>query len=168
MVQWLARRAFLCAILCGSLYLAAGEAALAQVTGADPAPAAESADASGATPVNPAEGEANAAIAQRLLTAGRPVRCGVPGRDGTIVVCGGRAASDKERLPLRDELESARSTNDGLPRAPNVSSLPDCSKGCLGFGSVPPPMYYFDITKLPEAPPDSDADKIARGEIRAP
>jgi hypothetical protein len=29
-------------------------------------------------------------------------------------------------------------------------------------------MYYFDLKALPEAPPDSDADKIARGEIRAP
>jgi len=46
--------------------------------------------------------------------------------------------------------------------------MPDCSRGCLGFGSVPPPMYYFDITALPDPPPDSDADKIARGEIRAP
>jgi hypothetical protein len=112
--------------------------------------------------------EVNAAIAQRLLQVSKPVRCGIPAADGSIVVCGGREASDKERLPLRGELDSARSTNDGLPRAPNVSSLPDCSRGCIGLGSVPPPMYYFDITKLPEAPPDSDADKIARGEIRAP
>jgi hypothetical protein len=29
-------------------------------------------------------------------------------------------------------------------------------------------MYYFDIAALPQAPPDSDADKIAKGEIRAP
>ena len=114
------------------------------------------------------EAEANAAIAQRLLHGAQKPRCGVPGPDGSIVVCGGREANDKERLPLRDDLESAHSTKDGLPRAPNISGLPDCSRGCIGFGGVPPPMYYFDIRALPEAPPDSDADKIARGEIRAP
>lgn len=123
-----------------------------------------------AAPTQPTESPADtdAAIAQRLLQVSKPTRCGVPAADGSIVVCGGREASEKERLPLRDDLNSARSTKDGLPRAPNVSGLPDCSRGCIGFGSVPPPMYYFDITKLPEAPPDSDADKIARGEIRAP
>ena len=84
------------------------------------------------------------------------------------MVCGGREASEKERLPLRGELDSARSARDGMVRAPNVSGLPDCSRGCIGLGGVPPPMYYFDITALPEAPPDSDADRIARGEIRAP
>jgi hypothetical protein len=76
----------------------------------------------------------------------------------------------KERLPLRDQTDTAQSTNDGLPRAPNVSGLPECSgkHTCLGFGSVPPPMYYFDITALPPPPPGSDADRIAKGEIRAP
>ncbi|MEI6640568.1 MAG: hypothetical protein WCL10_00935 [Novosphingobium sp.] len=130
---------------------------------ASPAPA----NPDTATP-DPALAEANAAIAQRLLQAGQRTRCGGAGADGGIVVCGGREANEKERLPLRDELESARATRDGLARAPNVSGLPDCSRGCIGFGSAPAPMYFFDITKLPEAPPDSDADRIARGEIRAP
>jgi hypothetical protein len=117
----------------------------------------------------PLSAEASAAIAQRLMQGPpQPQRCGVPASDGTIVVCGGKAASDKERLPLRDELESARSTKDGLPRAPNVSGMRDCSRGCIGLGSAPVPMYYFDLKALPEAPPGSDADRIASGEIRAP
>lgn len=124
--------------------------------------------ASAAVPADSAGVDTNAEIAQRLLTAGQPKKCEKAGPDGAIVVCGGREANEKERLPLRDQLESAKSTRDGLPRAPNVSGLPDCSRGCIGFGSAPTPMYFFDITKLPEAPPDSDADKIARGEIRAP
>ncbi len=125
---------------------------------------AEAADAAA-----PLSAEASAAIAQRLMQGPpQPQRCGIPAADGTIIVCGGKAASDKERLPLRDELESARSTKDGMPRAPNVSGLRDCSRGCIGLGSAPVPMYYFDLKALPEAPPDSDADKIARGEIRAP
>lgn len=124
--------------------------------------------ATGAGSAESDEAAANAAIAQRLLTAGQPKRCETAGPDGGIVVCGGRAASEQERLPLRGELDSARSTKDGLVRAPNVSGLRDCSRGCIGIGGVPPPMYFFDITKLPEAPADSDADKIAHGEIRAP
>lgn len=138
---------------------------------AQPTPAADAAQApaaGAAVPADSGDPDTNAQIAQRLLTAGQPKKCEKAGPDGAIVVCGGREASEKERLPLRDQLESARSTNDGLPRAPNVSGLRDCSKGCIGFGSAPVPMYFFDITKLPEAPPDSDADRIARGEIRAP
>ena len=135
------------------------------------APTAETAQ----TPANEAvaapdtpQAQANALIAQRLLQAGQPKRCTTSSPDGGIVVCGGREANEKERLPLRDELDSAHSTRDGLVRAPNVSGLPDCSRGCIGMGWAPPPMYFFDITKLPEAPEDSDAAKIARGEIRAP
>jgi hypothetical protein len=131
-------------------------------------PAALHAQDAGAAPAEDALAVANAEIAQRLLRAAQKPRCGVPAADGSIVVCGGREASDRERLPLREELDSARSTRDGLPRAPNVSGMRDCSRGCIGIGGVPAPMYYFDITALPEAPPDSDADRIARGEIRAP
>lgn len=140
----------------------------AQAQSAPAAEAAQAPAADAAAPSASSEADTNAQIAQRLLTAGQPKKCEKAGPDGAIVVCGGREASEKERLPMRDQLESARSTNDGLPRAPNVSGLADCSKGCIGFGSAPAPMYFFDITKLPEAPPDSDAARIARGEIRAP
>ncbi len=153
-------------LMCVNFSIMAMQTAAAQpVSAVDGAqPAAESA----AAPADSDQGTVNAEIAQRLMTAGQPKKCEKSGPDGTIVVCGGREANEKERLPLRDQLESAKSTRDGLPRAPNVSGLADCSKGCIGFGSAPTPMYFFDITKLPEAPPDSDADRIARGEIRAP
>lgn len=141
---------------------------MARAQTAPTADAAQAPAASAAASADSADADSNAQIAQRLLTAGQPKKCEKAGPDGAIVVCGGREANEKERLPLRDQLDSAKSTNDGLPRAPNVSGLRDCSRGCIGFGSAPTPMYFFDITKLPEAPPDSDADKIARGEIRAP
>jgi len=164
----LSRHGFLLLVAIGAFLcadLGAGAARAQETPGTtDPGQAGESVG----TASSEAQGDANAAIAQRLLRGAQKPRCGVPGPDGSIVVCGGREANDKERLPLRDDLESAHSTKDGLPRAPNISGLPDCSRGCIGFGGVPAPMYYFDITKLPEAPPDSDADKIARGEIRAP
>lgn len=153
------------AFLCVNLVFLMADAARAQSAAEPPAPAA---GASAAVSTESDVAAVNAAIAQRLLTAGQPKRCETAGPDGGIVVCGGRGASEKERLPLRDQLDSARSTKDGMVRAPNVSGLRDCSRGCIGIGGVPPPMYYFDITKLPEAPADSDADKIARGEIRAP
>lgn len=143
------------AFLCADLYMGLSSAAL-------------NAQDSGATAPDDAQVQANAEIAQRLLHSAEKPRCGVPAADGSIVVCGGREASEQERLPLRGELESARSTRDGLPRAPNVSGMRDCSRGCIGIGGVAAPMYYFDIRALPEAPPDSDADRIARGEIRAP
>lgn len=154
--------AFLCVNL-AFLTIGAARAQSASAVDAAQLPVEDAADAASAAPA-----DTQAQIAQRLLMAGQPKRCDKGGPDGAIVVCGGREASEKERLPLRGELDSAHSTRDGLIRAPNVSGLPDCSKGCIGFGSAPTPMYFFDITKLPEAPPDSDADKIARGEIRAP
>ncbi|CAH0495066.1 hypothetical protein NVSP9465_00070 [Novosphingobium sp. CECT 9465] len=111
----------------------------------------------------------DATMSQRLLTGAQAERCRPMQRsDGTIVVCGGKEASDKERIPLRDETDGAKSTDDGLPRAPNVSGLRDCSRGCIGLGGVPAPIYYFDIKALPAPPPGSDADRIAKGEIPAP
>lgn len=124
-----------------------------------------------AGPGLPTLGDGDGNLAQRIITGSQATRCR-PGRaaDGSIVVCRDAQSREKERLPLRDQTDTAQSTNDGLPRAPNVSGLPECSgkHTCLGFGSVPPPMYYFDITALPPPPPGSDADRIAKGEIRAP
>jgi hypothetical protein len=113
--------------------------------------------------------QSDSAMSQRLLTGAQAERCRPMQRsDGTIVVCGGKDASDKERLPLRGETDGAKSTDDGRPRAPNVSGLRDCSRGCIGMGSAPAPVYYFDIKALPAPPPGSDADLIAKGEIPAP
>jgi hypothetical protein len=107
-------------------------------------------------------------LAQRLLTPLKRERC-IPSSDGeTIVVCGNNEENARQKLSENHEPDTSRQSGDGTPRAPNVTGLRDCSRGCLGFGSVPPPMYYFDITKLPEPPAGSDADRIARGEIRAP
>ncbi|WP_049759264.1 hypothetical protein [Novosphingobium aromaticivorans] len=146
---------------------------MALLFGAIPAAARQQAASGGAVqgPVVPgaAMQEADATTSQRLLAGTQAERCRPMQRsDGTIVVCGGKEASERERIPLRDETDSAKSTNDGLPRAPNVSGLRDCSRGCLGIGGVPPPMYYFDIKALPPPPPGSDADRIAKGEIPAP
>ena len=46
-------------------------------------------------------------------------------------------------------------TADGVPRAPDVSTIPPCVPGGLsmcigGLGWVPPPAYIVDVTAFPE------------------
>jgi hypothetical protein len=62
--------------------------------------------------------------------------------------------------------EARRALDGGVPRAPQLDHG-YCAE-CPHFGSVPPPPYYIDLKAIPEAPPGSDADKIARGEVPAP
>lgn len=90
-----------------------------------------------------------------------------------IVVCADPDKNNRDRLPLRNETDTARATDNGIPRAPDVFGIKDLGgvtiKGCLSLvQKCPPPIYYIDLSKIPEAPPGSDADKIARGEIPAP
>ena len=156
----------------GFRYLAVVSAFLCISLPADAVHAQESAANSASEEPAPAQAEGNAAIAQRLLQIGKPERCDAPAADGAIVVCSRRGANEKERLPLRGELDSARSTKDGLARAPDVFGIHHAgvtaATGCFLPPCPPPVMPDIDFTALPEAPPDSDADKIARGEIRAP
>ena len=99
----------------------------------------------------------------------RDKRCYLPAKPGDDIVVCGEVDPDKDRLPGREDLESVRSTNDGLPRAPRFDRG-SCKgqPGCVGFGSVPDPVYYVDVKDLPEAPAGSDADLIATGEKAEP
>ena len=89
-----------------------------------------------------------------------------------IVVCADPDKNNRDRLPLRNETDTARSTRTGVPRAPDLDGIkcrPGADGVCRGnIGRAPPPIYYIDLSKIPEAPPGSDADKIAKGEIPAP
>lgn len=92
---------------------------------------------------------------------------------GEIVVCRRRAATaefgyDSERASER----YARETMDaGDLRPPNVEGPgifqgPATVGGLCGIGfnpCPPPPAYFIDFNTLPDAPPGSDADRIARG-----
>ena len=87
-----------------------------------------------------------------------------------IVVCARRPVDNsKYRVQSTAQLDSRSRQNlyDGLPRGPDVSGLPDCSSGCIRVGKTPPPIHLIDLSKIPEAPPGSDADKIAKGEKAA-
>ncbi|MEM6476026.1 MAG: hypothetical protein AAF687_07665 [Pseudomonadota bacterium] len=48
------------------------------------------------------------------------------------------------------------------PSTPDTFGIPNHGNP-IGFGSVPPPALIIDVGALPEAPPGSDADRIARG-----
>ena len=107
--------------------------------------------------------------AQKATTDLRDKRCVLGNPDASeIVVCAPRDR-EKDRYPGREQLESVQSTRDGIPRAPNFAK-PSCKgqPGCFSFGKVPPPMIFIDVKALPQAPPGSDADLIAKGEMKQP
>jgi hypothetical protein len=87
-------------------------------------------------------------------------------REGEIVVC--RAISDPDQYRVPSPTEEGR-TDNGIPRAPNVSGLPDCSQAtCIRMGKQPRQVNLIDLDAIPEAPEGSDADRIAKGEMAAP
>ncbi len=83
-----------------------------------------------------------------------------------IVVCAPDRGEDQRVPSSADSDPRSRSAlRTGMPSAPNVSGLPDCSSGCIGMGWAPPPVYYIDVKALPQAPEGSDAEKVAKGEM---
>jgi len=99
----------------------------------------------------------------------RPKKRCQPSEAGEIVVCGDnggdqRVAPTSETDPA--SLEARRALNNGVPRAPQFDR--GYCPSCKHFGRVPPPVYYVDVSALPQAPEGSDADKIAKGEAPAP
>ena len=92
-----------------------------------------------------------------------------PSAGEEIVVC----ADHGEDLHVPSTAESdpnsraaRRALDGGIPRAPQFDRG-YCAE-CAHFGSVPPPVYYVDVTKLPAPPAGSDAERIANGEAPAP
>lgn len=101
-------------------------------------------------------------------------------RDGAtisreIVVCreiaqdGSNRYSDDRDAAQRRYAEETAFAND--PQPPDVAG-PGIFRGPATVGSLcipglqrcpPPPALMIDVTKLPKAPPGSDADRIARG-----
>ena len=76
----------------------------------------------------------------------------------------GEFAVDEDGSQLRYAEETM---NKGDPRTPDLFGIPDhgvvVARGCF-IGPCPPPKaLIIDIEALPEAPPGSDADRIARG-----
>jgi len=87
-----------------------------------------------------------------------------------IVVCARKSGDNSSfRVQSTAELDPKSHQNlyDGLPRAPDLGP-PPCNGGCIKFGSPPPPALMIDLKAIPEPPPGSDADRIAKGEKAAP
>lgn len=98
-------------------------------------------------------------------------RCAAATSD-EIVVCA-PDHGERWRVPPTSETDpgSHQALRDGLPRAPNLEPhYPGIviARGCFIPPCPPPPAYMIDLSTIPEAPAGSDADKIARGEMRAP
>lgn len=98
----------------------------------------------------------------------RRQRC-KPAVGDEIVVCADNGGD--QRVPSTAEsdpssLAARRNLNNGVPRAPQFDR--GYCASCQHFGNVPPPVYYVDLDSLPLPPEGSDADKIAKGEMKAP
>ena len=109
--------------------------------------------------------------AQKATTDLTDKRCALGNADATeIVVCAPREPREN-RYPGREQLDSVRSTYDGLPRAPDLRPVypgPVVARGCFIPPCPPPKMIFIDVKALPEAPAGSDADLIAKGEKAQP
>ena len=136
--------------------------ALAQDRAATPATAedvlAEARDAYGPPPPNePCTREQDAAIIS-----------------GVIIVCRRLTDQSKFRTVSPDDAEkryAEKTMYAGDPQAPNVDG-PGIFQGPATVGGLcipglqkcpPPPALIIGVSALPEAPPGSDADRIARG-----
>lgn len=94
-------------------------------------------------------------------------RCAEAAEAGEIVVCAVRDNSRYRAAPSSSADPASREAlRDGMPRAPQLDR--GSCKGqavCIVGGWAPPPLYIIDLAAIPEAPPGSDADKVARGEM---
>ena len=106
--------------------------------------------------------------AQKAQTDLRDKRCALGAASAEEIVVCAPADPEAHRYPGRENLESVRSTDDGLPRAPDLRPVypgPVVARGCFIPPCPPPPMVFIDVKALPEAPLGSDADLIAKGEM---
>lgn len=107
----------------------------------------------------------------KLAPPVRP-RCEAP-KGNDIIVC----ARNNEQFRAQsssDEDPTGAGTDDGRLTPPDVSGngifkgKPTVGGMCLIPPCAAPKAYMIDLASIPEAPKGSDADKIAKGEIRAP
>ena len=83
-----------------------------------------------------------------------------------IIVCApvdDKQASYRGKSRLDSGDDSHLSWDGGAPNLEPVYPGVVVARGCFIPPCPPPPVYYIDVAALPEAPPGSDADRIARG-----
>jgi hypothetical protein len=100
-------------------------------------------------------------------------RCEAP-KGNDIVVCAQNQEQFRAQSSSDEDPGSDQALNDGRLTPPDVSGRgifkgkPTMGGKCFIPPCPPPPAYMIDLSTIPEAPVGSDADKIAKGEIRAP
>lgn len=110
---------------------------------------------------------ARAKAAYGPLAPQRPKACGTQDKNGEIVVC---APDDGRqwRIPSSTDSDpnSRQATRTGVPRAPQLDRG-SCKgqPGCIGVGRARAPIYMIDLSAIPPTPKDSDAEKVANGEM---
>lgn len=119
--------------------------------------------------------DADRAMAEKMMGAGGRItpdrvrnRCANPTRQGEIVVCAPNP--DQFRMPSTTDADptSDQALKDGRLHTPDVGGKGIFKgKATATFGSVEQP-YIIDLSTIPMAPAGSDADRIAKGEIRTP
>ncbi|WP_243692584.1 MULTISPECIES: hypothetical protein [unclassified Novosphingobium] len=150
-----------------------------------PAPAIAQVNTGGATTTSgagsntPSISDEDRAVAQKMMSQGGRItpesarkRCLREGRPGEIVVCA--PDEEKYRIPStsQEDPESPQALNDGRLHPPDVAGNGIFrGKATMGGMCLVPPCpktpYLIDLSSIPEAPAGSDADKIAKGEMRA-
>lgn len=84
-----------------------------------------------------------------------------------IVVCAELEEQSQFRVKSSGDLDpTGAGARDGIPRAPDLEKKypgPVVARGCF-IPPCPPPMPpIIDLKAIPEAPPGSDADRVANG-----
>jgi hypothetical protein len=88
-------------------------------------------------------------------------------RPGEIVVCAPDEDKFRVQSTSQEDPMSDQALNDGRLTPPDVAGNGIFKgKATATFGKVEKP-YLIDLSAIPEAPAGSDADKVARGEMRA-
>jgi hypothetical protein len=108
----------------------------------------------------------------KLAPAVRP-RCEGP-KGNDIVVCARNNEQFRAQSSSAEDPTGKAGTDDGRLTPPDVAGN-GIFKGkatmggmCLIPPCAAPKAYMIDLASIPEAPAGSDADRIAKGEIKAP
>jgi len=108
----------------------------------------------------------------KLAPPARP-RCEQP-KGNDIVVCAQDQNQFRAQGSSGEDPTGKAGTNDGRLTPPDVAGngifkgKPTMGGMCLIPPCAAPKAYMVDLASIPEAPAGSDADRIAKGEIKAP
>jgi len=109
----------------------------------------------------------------KLAPPVRRPRCEAP-KGNDIVVCAQDEKQFRAQSSSAEDPTGKAGTDDGRLTPPDVAGngifkgKPTMGGMCLIPPCAAPKAYMIDLASIPEAPAGSDADKIAKGEIKAP